>query len=135
MAEDHSKTFGRRRSFAPISNEEIFALARQKVEAERGFLDPCLNRELLAEELNIHRNSLSAAVNLFAGVPFPVWVSTLRIAEVERLAAMPENRDCSISSLALRAGFSDRRTFHRVYMAIRGSKPSETLFGKRRKNE
>lgn len=131
MGEDYPKTAGGRRSFAVLGEEEIFALARRIVEGEKRFLDPCLTMESLADELNIHRNALSGAVNRFAGIGFPAWLGEYRVAEVERLATLPENQDCSTAKLALMSGFSNRKSFHRVYTSLRHGKPSETLPGRK----
>ena len=129
MEEDHPRIYGRRRSFSVLGQEEIFALARKKMEGEKWFLSPYLTLDIMADELSVHRNALSAAVNRFAGVSFPMWVNSYRVAEVERLAALPENRDCGTAKLALMSGFTNRKSFHRVYTALRQGKPSETLPG------
>lgn len=132
MRKNYPKASGGRRSFALLSEEEIFALALKIVDNEKRFLNPCMTMESLAEELNVHRNALSAAVNRFAGMSFPSWVASYRIAEVERLWALPENRDRTLASLAMMSGFSNRKSFHRVYMALRHGKPSETLPGRKK---
>lgn len=134
MGKNHPKAFGGRRSFAMLGEEEIFALARGIVADEKRFLDPGLTMESLAGELNVHRNALSGAINRFAGVSFPVWVASYRIAETERIAALPENRNSTLETLALMSGFTNRKSFHRVYTALRHGTPSETLPGRKKKN-
>lgn len=133
MEEDHPKIYGGRRSFIVLGEEEIFAIVRQRMENDKCFLDSNLTMEWLAEELNVHRNAVSAAVNHYTGVSFPVWVASLRIAEVERLAVLPENRNCTVASLGLRSGFKNRSTFQRAYKAIKRSNPSESLPGRKHK--
>ena len=110
-----------------MSPADLFALAKHIVEDQKRYLDTYITLDTLSAEMNVHRNALSAAVNRFAGVKFPVWIATFRIAEVERLAALPQNSKRSIEALAMSAGFTNRTSFYRVYNAIRKNKPAETL--------
>lgn len=124
MVKDYPKTSGGRRSFVLLNGEEIFALARQKMEDERRFIEPYLTLDMLAAEINVHRNALSAAINQYAGMKFPDWVAGFRIAEAERLAACGNE---SLMSIALLSGFSARSSFYRAFLKLRGSTPREAL--------
>ncbi|WP_295940657.1 helix-turn-helix domain-containing protein [uncultured Alistipes sp.] len=112
---------------ATPGEEEIFVLARQKMECEKRYLDPALTMESLAAEMCMHRNKLSHAVNKFAGVSFPTWLSCYRVEEVERLASLPENRGRRLSDIAYDAGFADHASFYRAFVRLRHMKPSAAL--------
>ena len=127
MEANNPRPSARRKAYNCLGRQETFRLAQHIVQDQKRYLEPYLTLETLAEELNVHRNILSAAVNHYAGVIFPVWIATYRIAEVERLASLPENSRASIETLALKAGFANRTSFYRVYRSIKHSKPSETL--------
>ena len=122
---EHPHTSRGKRTYASMTDVQLFAIARQKVEDEKYYLDPYLTLETLAGEINVSRNALSAAVNRYAGMIFPVWIANYRIAEVERLAELPENQRANIATLARQAGFANRTNFYRVYRAIRGQAPSQ----------
>lgn len=108
-----------------MGGREIFALAEDKMRKQRRFLDPYLNMESLADELGVHRNALSRAVNQCGGTTFLRWLTAYRVAEVERLAQLEENREELLERLAMLAGFSNRNSFYRGFKNTRGITPGE----------
>lgn len=127
MEENNSKTDNRRKCFIHIDEKELFVRALDKIENSRYFLNPYLTMESLADELNVHRNALSAAVNHYAGRTFPQWLAEYRIGELERLSFMAENQDRSLEELALHAGFSNRASFYRVFRKVKNGSPLAIL--------
>lgn len=114
-----------RKFFRQLDGDHIFALIEEKMERERCFLDPYLTMERLADEMNVHRNALSAAVNQCSGMNFPRWLASYRVRELERLSALPENIGVTLERLAVRSGFSNRNSFYRSFKDIRGTTPGE----------
>lgn len=116
---------GRKRKFAALDDKEVFRLAKYKMETEKRYLDPLLKMELLAGEMNVHRNMLSRAVNTYTGVTFATWMLSYRMAELERLAAMKENKTIQTARLAREAGFGSRTTLYRNFQMMRGITPEQ----------
>ena len=94
------------------TDEQLFAMVEHAIRHEKGYLDKDLNREILAERMGIHRNSLSRVVNRFTGVNFPTYVASLRLAEVKRL--VHTKKHSKVTELAAEAGFASRMAFYRA---------------------
>lgn len=124
MEEQQWKSGRRREPFARFSEQEIFRLAKHEMDKGRCYLDPHLTMEALAGELNVHRNALSSAVNRCAGMSFSLWLNSYRVAEVERLVRLSENRALNKMELARQAGFSNRTSFYRIFKILKGATPS-----------
>lgn len=114
-----------RKGLAMLDSVEIYRLAEDKMQVEKRYLDPYLTMESLAMELNVHRNALSAAVNRYAKTSFTLWLTSYRVAEVERLATAKENQGVSLEKLSQLAGFANRTSFYRGFKNIRGVAPVE----------
>ena len=62
---------------------ELFRQIKEEVEDRKMFLDVNLSRESLAEHLGTNRTYISEAVSQMAGMSFPQYISSLRVAEAE----------------------------------------------------
>ena len=63
---------------------ELFRQIKEEVEDKKMFLDVNLSRESLAEHLGTNRTYISEAISQMAGMSFPQYISSLRVAEAER---------------------------------------------------
>lgn len=63
---------------------ELFHRIKHEIEDNKMFLDANLSRESLSEHLNINRTYISEAISQMAGMSFPQYISSLRVAEAER---------------------------------------------------
>lgn len=63
---------------------ELFHRIKHEIEDNKMFLDANLSREFLSEHLNINRTYISEAISQMAGMSFPQYISSLRVAEAER---------------------------------------------------
>ncbi len=93
-------------------------LTRRKIEEyftlKRPYLDPGFKMPDLAEAMGVNRSEISAFVNHSFGMNFKGYVNRWRLAEYERLMALPSNELKNPYKVLLMAGFSDSRHFHRV---------------------
>jgi AraC-type DNA-binding domain-containing proteins len=121
---------GRAFRFRPLSDREIFDEAGRLMTQEKRYLDRSLNMEILAAEMEVHRNALSRAVNTFAKTSFSDWLASYRIAEAERLIVSGKQ---SLEKLALHAGFPNRTSFYRAFRKIKHDSPA-VYFGRREKD-
>ena len=62
---------------------ELFHRIKHEIEDNKMFLDANLSRESLSEHLNINRTYISEAISQMAGMSFPQYISSLRVAEAE----------------------------------------------------
>lgn len=63
---------------------KLFRQIKEEVEDKKMFLDVNLSRESLAEHLGTNRTYISEAISQMAGMSFPQYISSLRVAEAER---------------------------------------------------
>lgn len=105
-----------------MEDREIFAAMERMMRDEKLYLDSGLTIETAADRLGVHRNSLSRAVNHYAGMGFPLWLGSFRVEEAGRLAA--EGGKPRVEELAMRAGFASRASFYRTFRKINGTAPS-----------
>ncbi len=87
--------------------EEYFALSRP-------WLDPDFKLTDLADTMGVNRSEMSAFVNRTFGVGFKRYVNRWRLAEYERLMALPSAELKNPYRVIKMAGFSDTRHYHRV---------------------
>lgn len=68
----------------------------------------------LEDVFDVSRASVSGFINKTYGMNFSRYVNRWRLAELERIAALPPNLGKSIDSYVGDAGFTDRRQYNRV---------------------
>ncbi len=97
-----------------------------RTELEGGaYLDPQLSLPGFAHTLDVHPNTLSAAVNHVFGMPFRRMVNRYRVDHFRSAAASCEEE--RILDLALDSGFPSKSTFNRVFKDETGLTPSQYL--------
>lgn len=99
----------------------------QHLEREQSFLDSELTAGRLADELGFTENRLSAVLNDGMQTSFYDLVARYRLAEFERLARDPENRNRSVLDLAYAAGFNSKASFYRLFRRTHGTTPTAFL--------
>lgn len=128
------------RSIAPpeIAKYEKSALADSQLKAIHGelvqlmkqkklFLTPELTLTMVAEELDIHPNTLSQVVNTAEQKNFFDYINTLRIEEFKERVANPDNQKYTLLSLAYECGFNSKTSFNRNFKNHTDQSPSEYL--------
>lgn len=89
------------------------------------FLTPELTLTMVANQLQIHPNSLSQVINRTEQKNFFDYINYLRIEEFKKKLADPENGQYTIIGLAYECGFNSKTTFNRNFKAFTGFSPSE----------
>lgn len=78
--------------------------------------------DVLSQDLYINRYHISHIFNDALGMSITDYINTLRIIQAERLLRKDH---FSIAEIAQAVGFSNQRTFNRVFLAKKGMTPSE----------
>ena len=97
---------------------------RRAIEDNQLYLDPLFDRNKAVEtfpELNVR--TLSADFNLCYGMPFPRYLTMLRLDHA--LSLLCSNQDLSIETIATKSGFTTRQTFYRTFSERFGISPAE----------
>ncbi|MEQ8777772.1 MAG: helix-turn-helix domain-containing protein [Marinoscillum sp.] len=99
----------------------------QLMEQRKLFLTPDLTLKMVAEELDIHPNTLSQVINSVEQKNFFDYINTLRIEEFKERIAIQDNQKYTLLSLAYGCGFNSKTTFNRNFKNLTGKSPSEYL--------
>lgn len=102
---------------------ELVQLMKQK----KLFLTPELTLSMVAEELEIHPNTLSQVINTVEQKNFFDYINTLRIKEFKERIVNPDNQKYTLLSLAFECGFNSKTSFNRNFKNLTGKSPSEYL--------
>lgn len=102
---------------------ELEDLMKQK----KIFLTPELTLTMVAEELDIHPNTLSQVINTVEKKNFFDYINILRVEEFKECISIPDNQKYTLLSLAYDCGFNSKTSFNRNFKNITGKSPSEYL--------
>ncbi|TNE80732.1 MAG: AraC family transcriptional regulator [Bacteroidetes bacterium] len=91
------------------------------------FLIPDLTLKMVADELNLHPNTLSQVINSVEQKNFFDYVNTLRIDEFKARVCMPGSQKFTLLTLAYECGFNSKTSFNRNFKNLTGKSPSEYL--------
>lgn len=98
---------------------------RQVMEEEKVYTQPDLDLTRLSEIVNAGRTSVSNAINHCTGMSITQYINEYRVNEAIRIMSTPANATWTIDIIADRAGFNDRKSFHRIFKKNTGLAPSE----------
>ena len=79
---------------------------------KKPFLDVNYKISDLEKQLNVSRGAINEFTKKKYRRNFNQFLNLWRIAELQRLQALPENQDVSINILCLKAGFSSAQQYH-----------------------
>lgn len=96
-----------------------------RVRAAQLFLDPELDLNALALQVELPPHRVSEAINAVAGLPFYDYLAELRIEAAKDLLSDPEERRYTIEGIARQCGFKSRSVFYRQFKAVTGQTPAE----------
>jgi AraC-like DNA-binding protein len=108
-------------------SSEIHQRLVKLMQEEKLYTEPDLSLSMLAERIRVHPNYLSQVINEKEGKTFFEYINNLRIEEFKRLAALPENRQFTIMSLAYDCGFNSKSSFNKNFKKLTGQSPSDYL--------
>lgn len=107
-----------------IDNEVLWEQIIDLFENKDYFLDPNININKTAEELNSNRAYISTVINSKTKKCFNDFVNKYRIERVKYLLMDKKNYSLTVQSIGEMAGFSSNSTFYRVFKNETGVTPA-----------
>ncbi len=92
---------------------------------EKPYLRSDLTINEVAGTLEINRTYLSEAINKVYGSSFTTYINELRVRDAVKLISDPTSDQYTVDAWAKMTGFSNRKTFHNVFVRTTGLTPSE----------
>jgi AraC-like DNA-binding protein len=111
-----------------LSNDQIDIIVKKIEEAlveKKMFTNSKLSLEDLAQEVDIHKNSLSYVINAKLGKNFYLLINEFRIKEAMKLFHDAKLDHISIEGIAQTVGFNSKSVFNPIFKKIVGKTPSE----------
>ncbi|MCC8411258.1 helix-turn-helix domain-containing protein [Mucilaginibacter sp. UR6-1] len=106
---------------------EIHSQVTRLMQQEKVFKDPELSLNELAEQLNIHPNTLSQVINTMENKNFYDYINDLRIEEFKLISIQPENQKFTLLAMAYEVGFNSKTSFNRNFKKKIGLSPTAYL--------
>ena len=113
-----------------LSDQEIQSLGiklSNLMVKEKPYLDAQLSLKKLADMMNISPNNLSQVINSQKDKNFFDYVNSYRIRELIELLKNEKNKQYTILSLAMDAGFNSKSAFNASFKKLTDMTPSEYL--------
>lgn len=92
---------------------------------EHIYRDADLNRELVAEKLDISTGYLSQIINTITNQNFASYINSFRIREIKSMMTNEEFDKYSLLAIGLEAGFKSKTTFYTAFKKETGLTPNE----------
>lgn len=116
-----------RSSLTPEDAKAIQQELSHLMRTEKPFKNEELTLDELSKMLNVLPNQLSQVINSLERKNFYDYINELRVQEFIELASLPQNRNLTLLSLSMDAGFNSKTSFNRNFKKITGRSPSEYL--------
>ncbi|MEM9917980.1 MAG: AraC family transcriptional regulator [Bacteroidota bacterium] len=107
-----------------VENPEEAERLRRLMQEQKPYLNPDLNLQMLASDMDLTTNSMSSLINRHFQKNFNDFVNHYRVEEVKQLIQDPRNEAFTLLSLGLQAGFNSKSTFNRAFKEIEGMTPN-----------
>ena len=103
---------------------EQFERIEKYINETKPYLQPGFGRERLLEAFpNTNRTQLASLFSTYAGCSITQYINALRLAHY--ITLLEANTPMSIESIAQECGYSNRQTFHRLFVEKYGLSPAE----------
>jgi len=89
------------------------------------YTDSTLNREKVAEKLDISAGYVSLIVNTITGDNFANYINQYRVAAVKEMISNSEYENYNLLAMGLESGFTSKTTFYKAFKKITGQTPNE----------
>lgn len=106
-------------------NEETIRRLEDLMVRVKVYQDPDLNREGLADSMDMSPRSLTTLINGHFGMTFYEFVNRYRVLETSEKLADPANADLTVQRIFEDAGFNSKSTFNTLFKKATGKTPSE----------
>lgn len=104
--------------------DEIAAKIKTEMEEEKAFKNPELSLATLSDSIGVKSYLTTKCLNIIFEKKFNDFVNSYRIEELKTLLADPNNKNYTLLSLALEAGFNSKASFNRAVKKLTGKSPS-----------
>ena len=111
---------------APQTQQQARALSAY-VQQEQPYLNPQLSLRGLAQQLQMHPNTLSWLLNEHLGQNFNHYINSHRVNHFKALALDPANAHISLIGLAFESGFNSKTVFNTYFKKLEGQTPKVFL--------
>ncbi|MEW6981254.1 helix-turn-helix domain-containing protein [Colwelliaceae bacterium 6471] len=125
VADDSDNTKYKKSSLTAEQIQHTYYLLQQHMEKEKPFIDPELNLQSLAKQLQLSAHHLSQVINHDQSSSFYDLINSYRIIEVKKQLIDPRNSERSILAIAFDAGFNSKATFNRIFKNTVQQTPSQ----------
>lgn len=115
----------RRKYQYPILPEELMRKVDKAMLNKKYYLDASLSIEKLCILINTNRTYLSRSIRIVKNVQFCTYVNTFRVAAAKDWIARTPFESLDFDEIALKVGFSSRRSFGRVFSFLEGCTPRQ----------
>jgi len=105
------------------TDSHLFKRMEQIIKEEKLFLNPDLNRQDILNRLPIDKNRFAKIMQENSQTTLPQYLSNLRIKYA--INQLKEHPNYTIQAIANESGFSNLRSFQRIFKAKTGMTPSE----------
>lgn len=103
---------------------ERFLRFDRRIDEQRLFCDPTLNREQLCRLMGVDRNRFATIIQKHSGCKnMNDYINRKRIAYA--ITLMQQHPNYTFQAISEESGFSSVRTFHRIFHELHGCSPSE----------
>ena len=104
---------------------QAIAALKKSMTADKLFLNPDLNLNLVSEQTGIPQKTISFVLNQHLHKSFNEFVNEYRIEAFKEKILQPEADNLTIAGVAFECGFSSQATFQRTFKQAVGQSPSE----------
>jgi len=89
------------------------------------YTDSTLNREKVAEKLDISAGYLSQIVNTITEDNFANYINNYRVEAVKEMISNSEYENYNLLAMGLESGFTSKTTFYKAFKKVTGQTPNE----------
>ncbi|TAJ11760.1 AraC family transcriptional regulator [Marinilabiliaceae bacterium JC017] len=97
---------------------------------DKPHMNPDLNIQLLAVEMNVNYKKISKAINENASENFNTFVNKFRVEEAKQMLHDPRYSQFSILAIGYEAGFNSKASFYSAFKRFTNSTPLQFKTGK-----
>ncbi len=119
-----SKAIPQKPISSKLKNDNIVALERLLYD-EKGFLNPNINLEIIASELDVSSGHLSRVINAEMTMGFSEYVNLLRVEEAKSYLIHPDFENYTLAAIGLESGFNSKSTFYATFKKTTGLTPAQ----------
>lgn len=113
-----------------LSSDQLDVIGKDLVKLmthNKLYQNPELTLSDVAQELNIHPNTLSQVINRLEQKNFFDYINNHRVEEFKKNVIKPESQHLTLLSIAYECGFNSKTSFNRNFKKVTGLSPSEYL--------